>query len=92
MTRARPAPLPGPPPLASIDVNLLVALDVLLAERNVTRAAERLHLTQPSLSHQLARLRDLFGDALLVRVGRQMVATPRAEALAPALTRALAEL
>jgi DNA-binding transcriptional LysR family regulator len=52
--------------LRGIDLNLLVSLDVLLAEANVTRAAERLHLTQPAVSTQLARLRDMFGDPLLV--------------------------
>ncbi|WP_186510710.1 LysR family transcriptional regulator [Caenimonas sedimenti] len=64
-----------------IDLNLLVALDVLLAERNVTRAAERMHITQSAMSGVLARLRDHFGDQLLVPVGRTMQLTPRAESL-----------
>ncbi|KTT27647.1 LysR family transcriptional regulator [Pseudacidovorax intermedius] len=64
-----------------IDLNLLAALDALLAERNVTRAAERLHLSQSAMSGVLARLRDYFGDALLVPVGRTLQLTPRAEAL-----------
>ncbi|PZQ77492.1 MAG: nodulation protein NfeD [Variovorax paradoxus] len=64
-----------------IDLNLLAALDALLAERNVTRAAERLHMTQSAMSGVLARLRDYFGDALLVPVGRTLQLTPRAEAL-----------
>jgi DNA-binding transcriptional LysR family regulator len=84
--------LPGPPDLAAIDLNLLVTLDVLLAERSVTRAARRLGVGQPSVSHALARLRELLGDPLLVRVGRAMVPTARADALAPALARTLAEL
>lgn len=77
---------------SSLDLNLLAALEVLLAERNVTRAARRLGLTQSSTSHALARLREALGDPLLVRAGRAMVPTPRAEALAAPLGRALAEL
>ncbi|MEZ4301958.1 MAG: LysR family transcriptional regulator [Polyangiaceae bacterium] len=77
---------------SALDLNLLTALDVLLAERNVTRAARKLGLTQSSASHALARLRDMLGDPLLVREGRGMVPTPRAEALAAPLRRALTEL
>lgn len=87
-----PPALPGAPDLRAIDLNLLVALDALLAERSVTAAAKRLGLTQPTTSHALARLRALLGDPLLVRAGRAMVRTPRADALAPALSRALLEL
>lgn len=65
-----------------LDLNLLVALDVLLTERSVTRAAAKLHVTQPAMSGSLARLRDYFGDPLIVQVGRQMELTPLAEALA----------
>ncbi|MBZ0163127.1 MAG: LysR family transcriptional regulator [Notoacmeibacter sp.] len=65
----------------NLDLNLLVALDILLAERNVSRAAEKLHMTQSALSNALARLRDYFGDELLVSVGRKMELTPRAELL-----------
>src|SRR3569623_714038 len=61
-------------------LNLLVALAVLLEERSVSRAAERLHLSQPAVSAALARLRAYFGDPLLVPQGRRMV--PSAEALA----------
>jgi LysR family transcriptional regulator, nod-box dependent transcriptional activator len=64
-----------------IDLNLLIALDVLLAERNVTRAAERMHITQSAMSGVLARLREHFDDQLLVPVGRTMRLTPRAESL-----------
>ena len=55
--------------LASLDLNLLVALDALVSEAHVGRAAARVGLSQPAMSHALARLRDLMGDALLVRVG-----------------------
>lgn len=65
-----------------LDLNLLVALDVLLTERNITRASERLHLSQPALSGALGRLREYFGDGLLVQVGRKMVPTPLGESLA----------
>ena len=64
-----------------IDLNLLVALDLLLSERSVTRAAERLCVTQSAMSGMLARLRDCFGDPLLVPVGRAMQLTPRAARL-----------
>jgi LysR family nod box-dependent transcriptional activator len=57
--------------LGRVDLNLLVALEALLNEANVTRAAERVHLSQPAMSDALQRLRRLFGDELLVRVGRQ---------------------
>ena len=72
--------------LRDIDLNLLVSLDALLAESNVTRAAERLHLTQPAVSTQLARLRQIFGDPLLLpaETGRGMTRTARAlELMAP---------
>jgi len=79
--------------LASIDLNLLNILDALLAERHVTRAARRVGLTQSAASHALARLRELLGDPLLVRgPGGTMLATARAEALAPVLRQALAAL
>jgi len=61
--------------LRQFDLNLLVALDVLLAERNVTKAGERLHLSQPAMSGILSRLRHSFGDELLVRVGRNLEPT-----------------
>jgi DNA-binding transcriptional LysR family regulator len=63
-----------PPP----DLNLLVTLDVLLAEGNVTRAAARLRLSPSAMSRALARLRQVTGDPLLVRAGRELVPTPRA--------------
>ncbi|HYE71032.1 MAG TPA: LysR family transcriptional regulator [Aquabacterium sp.] len=63
------------------DLNLLVTLDVLLAEGNVTRAAERLRLSPSAMSRALARLRQAMGDPLLVRAGRDLVPTPRATEL-----------
>jgi DNA-binding transcriptional LysR family regulator len=78
--------------LRRIDLNLLVILDALLTEQHVTRAAERLHLSQPAVSHALARLRDLLGDALLVRAGASLVPTPRALELMAPLTEALAQV
>jgi DNA-binding transcriptional LysR family regulator len=66
-----------------LDLNLLRALDVLLDERHVTRAAARLHLTQSAMSAALARLRQAFGDPLLVRGKGVLLPTPRAVALAP---------
>lgn len=78
--------------LQDLDLNLLVALDTLLAERSVSRAARRLGLGQPATSAALARLRQLFGDPLLVRAGAAMVPTELALRLAPALGDALAGL
>src|ERR1035438_2905149 len=67
--------------LCGLDLNLLVALDALFAEKSVSRAGERLHLSQSATSGALARLREVFHDQLLVPVGRKMVLTPVAEAL-----------
>jgi DNA-binding transcriptional LysR family regulator len=64
--------------MARPDLNLLVTLDVLLAEGSVARAARRLRLSPSAMSRQLARLRDATGDPLLVRAGRDLVPTPRA--------------
>ena len=64
--------------MARPDFNLLVTLDVLLAEGNVTRAAQRLRLSSSAMSRALARLRETTGDPLLVRAGRGLVPTPRA--------------
>lgn len=65
-------------PMSTPDLNLLITLDVLLAEGNVTRAAQRLHLSPSAMSRALARLRETTGDPLLVRAGRGLVPTPRA--------------
>lgn len=78
--------------LRRIDLNLLLALHALLQERHVTRAATRLHRSQPAVSHALAQLRALFDDPLLVRRGRQMQLTTRAEALRQPLESALGQL
>lgn len=67
--------------VSTLDLNLLPALDALLAERHVTRAARRVGLSQPAMSHALSRLRALLGDPLLIRSGRKLVLTSRAEAL-----------
>jgi DNA-binding transcriptional LysR family regulator len=64
-----------------VDWNLLAALDVLLAEGSVTAAAERLHLSVPATSRTLGRIRQTFGDPILVRAGRGLVPTPRALAI-----------
>jgi DNA-binding transcriptional LysR family regulator len=74
------------------DLNLLLALNALLAERNVTRAAARLNLSQPALSAQLRRLREIFGDPLLVPARRGVVPTPRALELQAPLREALQAL
>ena len=67
--------------LAGLDLNLFVALDALFAEMNVSRAGERLHLSQSATSGALARLRKVFDDPLLVPVGRKMTLTPLAQGL-----------
>lgn len=69
--------------IGRVDLNLLVYLDVLLRERNVTRAADQLGLSQPAMSNGLRRLRDLFDDPLLVRTSDGMTPTERAEELQP---------
>src|SRR3978361_1311412 len=76
--------------LSSVDLNLLIALDALLSERNVTRAAERTSVGQPAMSASLARLRKHFDDQLLVRVGRGLMPTPLAESLVGPVRDALA--
>ncbi len=75
--------------ISAVDLNLLVVLDALLTDGSVTGAARRVGLSQPAVSNALARLRDLFGDALLVRSPRAMVPTERAEALRAPLARLL---
>ena len=78
--------------LRGIDLNLLVVLDALLAERHVSRAAARLNMSQPAVSHALARLRLLFDDPLLIRRGGQLVASARALEIAPVLEEALRQM
>ncbi|MNG93427.1 Nodulation protein D 2 [compost metagenome] len=78
--------------LRKIDLNLLLALHALLSERHVTRAALRLHRSQPAVSHALAQLRKHFDDPLLVRQGGGMALTARAQSLAKPLQDALSNL
>jgi len=78
--------------LASLDLNLLVTLDALIREGSVSRAADRVGLSQPAASHALRRLREVMGDPLLVRAGTRMELTPRAEALREPLAAALAQV
>src|SRR5712671_6214856 len=78
--------------LASLDLNLLVALDALVSEAHVGRAAKRIGLSQPAASHALRRLRELLDDPLLVRVGARMQLTPRARELRAPLAQALDQL
>jgi len=75
--------------LRSFDLNLLIAFDALVEEGSVTRAATRLKVRQPAMSHSLSTLRMLLDDALLVRVGADMRPTPRALELAPRIRAAL---
>ncbi|MEQ8348394.1 MAG: LysR family transcriptional regulator [Sneathiellaceae bacterium] len=78
--------------LRSVDLNLLVVLDALLAERNVSRAGQRLGLSQSATSAALGRLRGLFGDPLLVRAGRSLALTPAAESLVAPLRDILGQI
>ena len=78
--------------LYNLDLNLLVALNALLEERSATRAARRVHVTQPAISHALRRLRKHFDDELLVRAGRQMMLTPLAASLREPIREALVQL
>lgn len=75
--------------LRNVDLNLLVILDVLITERHVSRAAVRLNMSQPAVSHALARLRDLFDDPLLVREGAGLVPSLKAMEIAKSLTEVL---
>ncbi|MEJ0004731.1 MAG: LysR family transcriptional regulator [Pararobbsia sp.] len=80
--------------MRAADLGLLIALDALLTDLNVTHAAARLHLTQPALSNQLNRLRKMFDDPLLIAAdrGRGMTPTPRALELKSQLNTLLREL
>ncbi|AUG54306.1 LysR family transcriptional regulator [Thalassospira marina] len=75
--------------LRSFDLNLLVAFDALISEGSVTRAAEKLRIGQPAMSHSLATLRLLLGDELFVRIGQKMQPTARAQSLAGPIREAL---
>lgn len=78
--------------LERVDLNLLIYLDVLLREKNVTRAAEQLGVTQPAMSNILRRLRTLFNDPLLIRSSEGMTPTERALELQPRIRDALSDL
>ena len=81
----------SPPNFRTLDLNLLRVFDQVMAERNLTRAARNLHMTQPAVSNALGRLRDFLGDRLVVRSGYGVEPTPRALALWPAVDEALRE-
>ena len=78
--------------ISRVDLNLLVYLDALLRERNVTRAADQLGITQPAMSNGLRRLRNLFHDPLLVRTSDGMTPTARALELQPVIRQVLSEI
>jgi LysR family transcriptional regulator, nod-box dependent transcriptional activator len=78
--------------LNRFDLNLLIALDALLHEGNVTRAAERVFISQPATSAAFQKLREFFEDPLLVRVGRDMQPTPRGLSLVEPVREALLEI
>jgi LysR family transcriptional regulator, nod-box dependent transcriptional activator len=81
--------IPAAMQLNRFDLNLLIALDALLQEKNVTRAAERVFVSQPAMSAALQKLREFFDDQLLVRVGRDMQLTPRGLSLVEPVREAL---
>jgi DNA-binding transcriptional LysR family regulator len=76
----------------NLDLNLLVALDALLLERNITLAGKRVNLSQSAMSSALSRLREYFGDELLTQVGRRMICTPLGESLAEPVRKILLEI
>ena len=75
--------------LRRFDLNLLISLDALLHEKNISRAAERLYVSQPAMSAALHKLREYFNDPLLVRVGRNLELTPRGQSLVEPVREAL---
>ncbi|MEQ9518646.1 MAG: LysR substrate-binding domain-containing protein [Parvibaculum sp.] len=75
--------------LRNVDLNLLTIFDAIMVERNMTRAAERVGMTQPAISNALSRLRALTGDPLFTRTAKGMTPTPRAETLATPVRQAL---
>lgn len=89
---ANHAPMRGDMTLRNFDLNLLSHLDALLSERNVTRAADRMCVTQSTMSGVLRRLRDRFNDELLVRNGRQFDLTPLAQSLGQAVRQTLLQI
>jgi DNA-binding transcriptional LysR family regulator len=75
--------------LRRFDLNLLITLDALLHERNISRAAEKLHISQPAMSAALRKLREYFNDSLLLRVGRNLELTPHGLSLVEPVREAL---
>jgi DNA-binding transcriptional LysR family regulator len=75
--------------LSRVDLNLFTVFDAIYREGGITPASKRLHLSQPAVSHALARLRELLDDPLFERQGNEMIATPRARALAETIARSL---
>jgi DNA-binding transcriptional LysR family regulator len=78
--------------LNRVDLNLLVVLDAIYTEGGITKAARKLHLTQPAISHALARLREMFGDPLFERQGQAMAPTPLARGIIEPVRRSLRSL
>src|SRR5258708_25754431 len=78
-----------PMDIRAVDLNLLKAFDALMSERAVTRAAGRIGLSQPAMSHALSRLRGLFADDLFVRTATNMEPTARAREIAPPVATAI---
>lgn len=78
--------------ITSLDLNLVLVLHAVLGEGSVARAADRLHVTPSAVSNALARLRTALGDPLVIRRGRGIVPTPRAQELAPAIASAIEEI
>jgi DNA-binding transcriptional LysR family regulator len=77
--------------VSQLDLNLFVVFEAIFSTAGITRASERLHLTQPAVSHALARLRETFGDPLFVRRGRAVAPTPLARKMIEPVRRALRE-
>ena len=78
--------------LRQLDLNLLIALDVLIEEANVTRAAQRLNMSQSAMSHALKRLRSVLNDDILIRTSREMEVTPYARGLSDRVRQILTEI
>src|SRR3954447_10487863 len=76
----------------AFDLNLLIVFDAIMQERSVTRAGQRIGLSQPAMSHALGRLRHMLKDELFIRAPEGMVPTPRAEPLGEPLRNALSEM
>src|ERR1700733_6586205 len=87
-----PAPEPARPNWNGFDLNLLVVFEAVMQERNLTRAGRRLGISQPAVSHALARLRHLLKDELFVRTPQGMHPTPRAERMLNPVRTGLQEL